>query len=212
MALPAKLLRKLDVVHNMALRICTGAFKTSPIESLYVDSGFPPLAIRREEQGLRYLSRALTSHANPNFKFIKNPIDRAPTKPTLPKPLEVRLKSSAREVGLIPPLVLEITNSKFPPWCRPTINKCKIRDIKNNTSNIQLRSSFLAHASEHSSSITVFTDGSKTADGVGCSVVIGDRVIKKSLNTRFSVFNAEMYAMYSSLKLIFTTGRAGNHT
>ena len=30
-------LQKLDIVHNTALRICTGAYKTSPVESLYVD-------------------------------------------------------------------------------------------------------------------------------------------------------------------------------
>ena len=38
-------LQKLDVVHNTALRICTGAYRTSPVGSLYVDSGFPPLFI-----------------------------------------------------------------------------------------------------------------------------------------------------------------------
>ena len=41
------LLAKLDVVHNMALRICTGAFRTSPVDSIYVDAGIPPLFIRR---------------------------------------------------------------------------------------------------------------------------------------------------------------------
>ena len=109
------LLSKLDVVHNMALRICTGAFRTSPVDSIYVDSGFPPLFIRREEQGLRYLTRALTSQFNPNFKYIKNPVDRAPTKPKLPKPLEVRLNFSAREVGLIPPCVMERKVPQSPP-------------------------------------------------------------------------------------------------
>ena len=29
----------LDVVHNSALRICTGAYRTSPIESLYLTAG-----------------------------------------------------------------------------------------------------------------------------------------------------------------------------
>ena len=48
-------LRSLDVVHNKALGICTGAYRTSPVESLYIDSGFPPLSIRREELGLRYV-------------------------------------------------------------------------------------------------------------------------------------------------------------
>ncbi|GBN20124.1 hypothetical protein AVEN_46020-1 [Araneus ventricosus] len=30
-------LRKLDPVHHSALRICSGAFRTSPIESLYAE-------------------------------------------------------------------------------------------------------------------------------------------------------------------------------
>lgn len=29
-------LNELDIVHNMGLRICSGAFKTSPIESIYI--------------------------------------------------------------------------------------------------------------------------------------------------------------------------------
>ena len=28
-------LKELDVIHNMGLRICSGAFRTSPIESIY---------------------------------------------------------------------------------------------------------------------------------------------------------------------------------
>ena len=39
------LLGKLDVVHNMGLRIFTGAYRTSPVDSLYVDYGIPPLSI-----------------------------------------------------------------------------------------------------------------------------------------------------------------------
>ena len=36
-------LRSLDVVHNQALRICTGAQKTSPIKSMMVISWEKPL-------------------------------------------------------------------------------------------------------------------------------------------------------------------------
>ena len=49
------LLSQLDVVHMMGLRICSGAFETSPIESIYVDTKHMPLDLRREELGLRYL-------------------------------------------------------------------------------------------------------------------------------------------------------------
>ena len=58
------LLEKLDVVHNMGLRICTGAYRTSPVDSIYVDSGMPPLSIRREELSLRFLAKSLTSKNN----------------------------------------------------------------------------------------------------------------------------------------------------
>ena len=48
------LLSQLDVVH-MGLRLCSGAFQTSPIESKYVDTEHMPLDLRKEELGLRYL-------------------------------------------------------------------------------------------------------------------------------------------------------------
>ena len=84
-------LEKLDRVHNLGLRICTGAFRTSPVESIYVDSGLPPLSIRREELSLRYIAKTLALKNNPNYKYVKNPIDRAVNRTCLQKPLEVRL-------------------------------------------------------------------------------------------------------------------------
>ena len=63
-------LRELDVVHNMGLRICTGAFRTSPVESLYVDSNELPLDLRREEIGLRYITRLKSTPKNPSFKLF----------------------------------------------------------------------------------------------------------------------------------------------
>ena len=46
----------LNVVHNMGLRICSGAFRTS-VECLYVDTHQLPLDLRHEELSLRYLMR-----------------------------------------------------------------------------------------------------------------------------------------------------------
>ena len=196
-------LAKLDIVHNMALRICTGAYRTSPVESLYVDSGFPPLGIRREELGLRYLSKVLTSKLNPNYKYVKQPSDRAPTRPRLPKPLEVRLMDSAGQIGLLPPTVAEINPPKFPPWVKPNIRICPVRHDKKNHSDAQLKASFLEHASEHVNSVGIYTDGSKSSVGVGCSVVTPDTVIKKRLPSNSSAFTAELLAVLTALKSIF---------
>ena len=131
----------------------------------------PPLFIRREELGLRYISRVLTSKLNPNFKYMKQPTDRAPTRPRLPKPLEVRLAASADQIRLTPSAVSEICPQKFPPWVRLNVKICSVRASKSNSSDAQLRASFLEHASEQ--------DGSKSSSGVGCSVVTPDNIIKK---------------------------------
>ena len=202
-------LQKLDIVHNMALRICTGAYRTSPVESLYVDSGIPPLFIRREELGLRYMSRVLTSKLNPNYKYVKQPTDRAPNRPRLPKPLEVRLANSASEVGLLPPAVAEVSPSKFPPWVRTGLSICPVRDNKKISSDAQLKASFLDHSDEHVDSFSIYTDGSKTSAGVGCSVVSHDTVIKKKLPVSSSVFTAELMAVLSALRYIFFSSFSG---
>ena len=47
----------LNVDHNMGLRICSGAFRTSPVESLYMDTHQLPLDLQCEELDLRYLRR-----------------------------------------------------------------------------------------------------------------------------------------------------------
>ena len=202
------ILNKLDIVHNAGLRLCTGAYRTTPIDSIYVDSGFPPLAIRREKLGLRFLARVLTSPQNPNFKYLRNPINMVVNRPRLPKPLEVRLHDSAREVGLLPPHVAEVTPSRFPPWCRPKINICPILYNKHMTAS-QMRAEFLSHKSQHTTQISIFTDGSKSAEGVGCAVVSEDFLIQKRLQASTSIFTAELYAIFYFLLKIFNDGFIG---
>ena len=47
-------LAKLDPVHNQGLSLSLGAFRSSPVESLYVEAHEPPLEIRREKLALQY--------------------------------------------------------------------------------------------------------------------------------------------------------------
>jgi hypothetical protein len=47
----------LDPVHNAAIRICTGAYGTSPSISLHADSGEPPLYLRRAQLTLQMIAR-----------------------------------------------------------------------------------------------------------------------------------------------------------
>ena len=50
-------LQMLDPIHNQGLRLCLGAFRTSPVESLYVDAHEPCLGARRAMLSLQYASK-----------------------------------------------------------------------------------------------------------------------------------------------------------
>ena len=198
-------LEKLDVVHNMGLRICTGAYRTSPVASLYVDSGLPPLSIRREELSIRYLARCLTSKSNPNYKYVKEPYDRAANKPRLPKPLEVRYVKESRELGLSSATVSEIKYPQTPPWCKAPSSVCTVAGGKKEKPDEVIKKEFLEHASRHKGQ-TIYTDGAKTHDGVGCAVVANRMIIKKRLPGSCSIFTAEVYAILQAIKYIFSVG------
>ena len=47
-------LKCLDTIHHQGLRLALGAFRTSPVESLYTESNKPSLYIRREILSLQY--------------------------------------------------------------------------------------------------------------------------------------------------------------
>ena len=47
-------LKKLEPIQNQGLRICLGAFRTSPMESLYVEANEPPLYLRFDKLCIQY--------------------------------------------------------------------------------------------------------------------------------------------------------------
>ena len=62
--------RLLDSVHHSAIRIATGAFRTTPTASLLVEAHEPPLALRRELLGLRYALKLRQFPSHPTFKAV----------------------------------------------------------------------------------------------------------------------------------------------
>ncbi|GBN77314.1 hypothetical protein AVEN_86251-1 [Araneus ventricosus] len=61
----ATVLRRLDTIHHSALRICSGAFRTSPVESLYVICHLLPLHFRRQKISALYFFRAQSVPKHP---------------------------------------------------------------------------------------------------------------------------------------------------
>ena len=57
-------LNQLDTIHHHGLRLALGAFHTTPVESLYVESNIHSLSYRRKILGLKYYARTLTIDKN----------------------------------------------------------------------------------------------------------------------------------------------------
>ena len=63
-------LKRLYSVNNEALRICTGAFRTSPISSLYAESHEMPPQLRHLQLGLQYAIKLKSNRQNPAYNDI----------------------------------------------------------------------------------------------------------------------------------------------
>lgn len=63
-------IKTIETVHNTGLRLCTGAFTTSPVDSLKVDSGSLPLHLRRQQQLLSYATRILAAENNSIYPYL----------------------------------------------------------------------------------------------------------------------------------------------
>ena len=197
------LLKQLDVVHNLGLRICTGALRTSPVESIYVDANELPLDLRREELSLRYITRIKSSDENPSSKILGSCNMNIYQKPRASRPFHVRLNAEVEDRALKRQKILDICYPNFPPWLSPKLNVCPKLITKKNACAEECKYQFLAHDNEyHAEHLKVFTDGSKSSDGVGCAVYLNNTVHHAKLAPVASVFTAELTAITEALNLI----------
>ena len=63
-------LQMLDPIHNQGLKLCLGAFRTSPVESLYVDAHEPCLGARRAKLSLQYASKIKSLPKHPAYNTV----------------------------------------------------------------------------------------------------------------------------------------------
>lgn len=196
-------LKELDVVHNMGLRICSGAFRTSPVESIYVDTDHLPLDLRRQELGLRYVARMKSAPKNPSFQLLKETDSRIFSGTRASKPFQIRLNEDVRNNHLKSQKVLEVHHPVNPPWLIPEPLVCEKSFNKKDCTEEEIRGKFLEHDLTHANYTKVYTDGSKSDSGVGCAIIFGDTAYTAKLPDSASIFTAELTAVVSALGLVF---------
>ena len=160
-----------------------------------------PLDLRREELGLRYTMRLKTSSKNPTFKILGECNNRIFGQRSS-KPFQIRQLERLNNPVIQRQKVLAIEYPKIPPWIMPSINYCKKKMSKKNASDKVIRSMFLEHDIEHQGQEKIYTDGSKSDDGVGCAVIYKNTSYVVKLPDSASVHTAELTAIVKALKLI----------
>lgn len=200
------ILKKLDTIHHSALRICSGAFRTSPVLSLYAECCEPSLSLIREEISLKYFFRILSHPNHPlHFHLLNQNSDRLfANRPSIIPPFGMRMRSiinnspvNNNSVHTNPPFLI-------PPWCAvnvPIINPFRNYN-RNGTSDVIFHQLFCAHREEFANYLDIYTDGSKSESGVGCSYVCNNRSFSFSLPNICSSFTAEIIAIKLAIEYI----------
>ena len=199
-------LKKLDTVHHSALRICSGAFRTSPVVSLQVDCVEPPLYLIREKLSLELYYRILSHPRHPLHTYLlTREFDMLyENRPSCIPSFGIRIRnillgSSLSDIRVRPRLFLDQTNWNFKGISY--INPFGHFNKSDTTANVY-HALFASHRSEYHEYIDVYTDGSKTSNIVGCGIVFRNSVFSYRLPVSFSVFSAESIAIETALKLI----------
>jgi len=94
-------LRILDPIQNHALRLCLGAFRTSPASSMCVQANEPPLYIRRRMMSIQYFLRLGSSPSNPVYNTVFNAKFKASfsSKPIQIPTLAFRIAPELEKIG-----------------------------------------------------------------------------------------------------------------
>ena len=201
-------LQKLDMIHHQGLRLALGAFRTSPVTSLYEEADEPSLALRREKPALQYAIRLAANPNNPASKTTYPPqfSDLYKSKPHAIKPFGLRILPLLEGSKIHTKNIQEHDMATLPSWCvkKPTVLFDLHNGKKSESNPCILKQNFQELQSLFSDYEHVFTDGSKDGDKVGCAYISKDVQQTLRLPDGSSIFTAEAKAVDLALDYITT--------
>ncbi|KAE9521282.1 hypothetical protein AGLY_018301 [Aphis glycines] len=175
-------LKTIDPMHNTCLRLAIGAFKSSPVESIYNISSEPPLWIRRIKIALNFAAR-LTR--NNNEKLIPEHIKQIITKFELD--FSNMIKNSIKQA---------------PPWSTKIYITVELSENKKKETSPEIFKNLFHDLKSNLIGQDIYTDASKSEQGVGIAIIIDTKITTYKLQKNCSIYTAEAIAILSALKLI----------
>ncbi|GFV82471.1 RNA-directed DNA polymerase from mobile element jockey [Trichonephila clavipes] len=202
------LLKILDPVHHQALRLCLGAFHTSPVESLYAEAYEPPLDLRRKYLCLNYFMKIQSMKTNTAYSYLFNfslyDFNSHHSSLTYSQPFHFRIRDLINDLNLNIGRIALCKISELPPWkgIYPKVDFTLSYYSKACTPESTYRTLYLEHRELFSDYEPIFTDGSKSESHVGSAVVSLSTVITDALPISASIYTAELHALRIALEHI----------
>ena len=205
-------LKSLDSVHHQGLRIALGAFRTSPVYSLYAEAGECSLEHRRIKLSMNFYLRLSSCTDNPAYHCVFNPdfkrkFEQSPS--CLP-PFGLRILQHIEDAEIDKSVInTDKKITETPSWNleSATVNFDLTQHRKQITSSVVYKQSFLEMCTKFPNHLKIFTDGSKTDEGVGSAAVLFTANNPKKLSLRLpvdgSIYTAELQALILALKLVY---------
>ena len=200
-------LEMLEPVQNRALKLCLGAFRTSPIDSLRVEANEPPLTHRRTKLSVLYCLKIKSNPLNPTHQCIFNNIcmEKFLTKPTMIPPLCNRFIDYTSNMHFDLSVIAKHQSiSNIPPWTikLPHINWTMHSKNKATTDPEFFQILFHEMLEVYPEHSRIYTDGSKDGELVGSAAVSRDAVRQCRLPKWSTIFTAEIIAIGLALDIV----------
>lgn len=204
------LLKKLDVTQNTALRIISGAMKTTPINALEAETCIEPLSIRRLTMAQRFCLKTITQRDSMVLQNLEIPDVLCSSLLDLSVgPSDVkgnRLPAINMLLNTIKKYTVNIFNSvTWPMYCY-SFDTLVYSNINVDIRKIENKYDFNEQMADKNNFYRLYTDGSKSLLGVKCAYYDPQLKITRTfqIDTNCSIFTAETYAIYRALVYILS--------
>ena len=205
-------LTRLDTVHHAALRLCTGAYRTTDSQSLYVEANEPSLTNRRLLLDLQFFVRTKRIPNRKKFiswedSYMDSLYDKKSNVYFKPMSYGYKTRTAIKDVNISIPKITKLRLYVSPPWTLEKLNICLYlaKFPKSETLPVVFQQEFYAH--KHTAQVEVYTDGSKINEKVGSGFVVveegkSDKKFSLRIHDNSSVFIAELFAIRAAIEYL----------
>ena len=196
----------MDSIHNQGLRLALGAFRTSPVNSLYAEANKPSLNLLGKKFSSQYYLKLKPNHDNPTHKVVFEPLykDEFLKREKVIPPFSLRCEVDINCLDCDLEDVANFKTFEVPLWTSkcPTYLYNLASDKKAITDPIVFQNKFLEVKEQYYTHEEIYPGGSKDGEKVASAAILDGELHQFRLPNNSSIFSAELRAVNLALNHI----------